>query len=111
MESVVLSIAINLASTLLVAGGRRLGEEALGDEQEQALQNAFAGAMAAMLGLDRSGHEVVANRGRDTVREIEAFDIRDDLICGTGLLIALIAGAGGALALLALFWRPVRETT
>ena len=49
MESVVLSIAINLASTLLVAGGRRLGEEALGDEQEQALQNAFAGAMAAML--------------------------------------------------------------
>jgi uncharacterized protein (DUF1697 family) len=33
----------------LVAGGRRLGEEALGDEQEQALQNEFAGATAAML--------------------------------------------------------------
>jgi hypothetical protein len=49
VEAVVLGIAINLASTLLVAGGRRLGEEALGDEQEQALENAFAGATAAML--------------------------------------------------------------
>lgn len=49
MEAVVFGIAINLASTLLVAGGQRLGEEALGDEQEQALQNAFAGATAAML--------------------------------------------------------------
>jgi hypothetical protein len=49
VEAVVLGIAINLASTLLVASGRRLGEEALGDEQEQALQNAFAGATAAML--------------------------------------------------------------
>jgi hypothetical protein len=49
VEAIALGIAINLASTLLVAGGRRLGEEALGDEQEQALQNAFAGATAAML--------------------------------------------------------------
>ena len=61
MEAIALGIAINLASTLLVADGRRLGEEALGDEQEQALQNAFAGATAAMLveiaryaGLDRN---------------------------------------------------------
>ena len=61
MEAVVLGIAINLASTLLVAGGRRLSEEALGDEQQQALQDAFAGATAAMLveigrhsGLDRN---------------------------------------------------------
>ena len=49
VEAIALGIAINLASTLLVAGGRRLGEEALGDEQEQALENAFAGATAAML--------------------------------------------------------------
>lgn len=61
MEAIALGIAINLASTLLVAGGHRLGEEALGDEQEQALENAFAGATAAMLveiaryaGLDRN---------------------------------------------------------
>ena len=61
MEAFVLGIAINLASTLLVAGGRRLGEEALGDGQEQALQDAFARATAAMLveiaryaGLDRN---------------------------------------------------------
>jgi hypothetical protein len=39
VEAVVLGIATDLASTLLVAGGRRLGAEALGDEQEQALQN------------------------------------------------------------------------
>jgi hypothetical protein len=49
VEAIALGIAINLASTLLVAGGRRLGEEALGDEQEQALQDAFARATAAML--------------------------------------------------------------
>ena len=49
MDAIVLDIATNLASTLLVAGGRRLGEQALGNEQEQALQNAFAGATAAML--------------------------------------------------------------
>jgi hypothetical protein len=49
VDAIVLDIATNLASTLLVAGGRRLGERALGNEQEQALQNAFAGATAAML--------------------------------------------------------------
>ncbi|MBA2442863.1 MAG: hypothetical protein M3494_01600 [Actinomycetota bacterium] len=61
MEAVILSIAVNLASTLLVAGGRRVAEEALGDEQEQALRDAFSGATAAMLveiarhaGLDRN---------------------------------------------------------
>ncbi len=42
MEAVILSIAVNLASTLLVAGGRRVAEEALGDEQEQALRDAFS---------------------------------------------------------------------
>ena len=36
----------------------------------------------------------------------EAFGLRDDLVGTTGLLIALLAGAGGAAALLALAWRP-----
>lgn len=49
MEAVAFGIAINLASTLLVAGGRRVAEEALGDDQEQSLQNAFSGAATAML--------------------------------------------------------------
>ncbi|MET0727185.1 MAG: DoxX family protein [Acidimicrobiales bacterium] len=40
----------------------------------------------------------------------EAFDIRDDLIGSTGLLVALIAGAGGAAGLLAAFWRPTPKT-
>ena len=35
-----------------------------------------------------------------------ALDIDDDLVGTTGLLIALIGGAGGAAALLAAFWRP-----
>jgi putative oxidoreductase len=39
-----------------------------------------------------------------------AFGIDDDLDAGVGLAIALIGGAGGALVLLALSWRPVRET-
>jgi putative oxidoreductase len=39
----------------------------------------------------------------------EAFDIREDLIGATGLLIALLAGGGGALALLLGFWRPARD--
>lgn len=36
----------------------------------------------------------------------EAFGLRDDLVGTTGLLIALLAGAGGAAALLAVAWRP-----
>ncbi len=36
----------------------------------------------------------------------DAFDIRDDLIGVTGLLITVIAGGVGAAALLAAFWRP-----
>jgi putative oxidoreductase len=36
----------------------------------------------------------------------EAFELRDDLIGWTGLLIAAIGGIGGGAALLALFWRP-----
>jgi hypothetical protein len=49
VDAIVLDIATNLASTLLVAGGRRLGQQALGNDQEQALKNAFAEATAAML--------------------------------------------------------------
>jgi putative oxidoreductase len=40
----------------------------------------------------------------------DAFDL-EDLWAWTGLLIALIAGVGGALALLAVFWRPERESS
>ena len=40
----------------------------------------------------------------------EAFDVRDDVIGTTGLLITAIAGIGGALLLLAVFWRPPRRT-
>jgi len=36
----------------------------------------------------------------------EAFDIRDDLIGTTGLLIAAVAGIGGAAVLLLTCWRP-----
>jgi hypothetical protein len=61
VEAIALGIATNLASTLLVASGRRLGEETLGNEQEQALQYVFTRATAAMIveiarhaGLDRN---------------------------------------------------------
>lgn len=36
----------------------------------------------------------------------EALDVRADLVGTTGLLIALVAGVGGAVALLATAWRP-----
>ena len=35
-----------------------------------------------------------------------ALDLTDDLVGSTGLLIAVLAGAGGAAALLAVAWRP-----
>ena len=41
----------------------------------------------------------------------EALDIRTDLAGTTGLLIALLAGAGGAALLLATCWRPERPAT
>jgi putative oxidoreductase len=40
-----------------------------------------------------------------------ALDIATDLDGWTGLAIALIAGAGGAALLLAVFWRPPARTT
>lgn len=49
MEAVALGIAINLASALMVAGTGRLRAAALGDEQKQVLEKAFAGATAAMM--------------------------------------------------------------
>jgi hypothetical protein len=49
VEAVALGIAINHASTLLMAGARRLREEAVGGAQERALKEVFAGATAAML--------------------------------------------------------------
>jgi len=39
----------------------------------------------------------------------DAFDLVDDLAGWTGLLIAAVAGYGGALALLAVFWRPEEQ--
>lgn len=36
----------------------------------------------------------------------EVLDLNDDLVGSTGLYIALVAGAGGAAALLATSWRP-----
>ena len=41
----------------------------------------------------------------------EAVDLRDDLVGALGLLIALIAGVGGAAALLVGFWRPPPKKT
>jgi putative oxidoreductase len=39
-----------------------------------------------------------------------AFEIDDDLIGTTGLLIAAVGGIGGAIGLLAAFWRPPAKT-
>ena len=41
----------------------------------------------------------------------DSLDIRDDLVGTTGLLIAAVAGLGGAVALLLIFWRPPQKTT
>lgn len=41
----------------------------------------------------------------------EALDISDDLVGTTGLLIAAVAGAGGAVLLLVTSWRPAKKTT
>lgn len=40
-----------------------------------------------------------------------ALDLDDDLVGSTGLLIALLAGVGGALGLLAVAWRPPPDKT
>lgn len=49
MEAVALGIAINLVSALMMAGSERLRIAALGEVQEQAFEEAFTGATAAML--------------------------------------------------------------
>jgi putative oxidoreductase len=38
------------------------------------------------------------------------LDLDDDLVGATGLVVALVAGVGGAAALLAAFWRPPAAT-
>ena len=38
----------------------------------------------------------------------DAFDLRNDLSGTTGLLIAAVGGIGGAVTLLAVFWRPAK---
>jgi hypothetical protein len=42
-------IATDLVSSLMVAGGRRVRDEALGDEQKRALRKVFEEATAAVL--------------------------------------------------------------
>ena len=42
-------IATNLSSTLMEAAGRRVRDEALGDDQERALNNVFGGATSVVL--------------------------------------------------------------
>ena len=39
----------------------------------------------------------------------EALDLREDLVGAAGLVTALVAGGGGAAALLALAWRPEQK--
>ena len=41
----------------------------------------------------------------------DVFDIRDDLVGTAGLLIATVAGIGGAAALLLIFWRPPQKAS
>ena len=52
---------------------------------------------------------VVGTIGPGTWSLDDAFDLRDDLVGTTGLLVTAIAGIGGALVLLAVFWRPPRR--
>ena len=40
----------------------------------------------------------------------DALDLRDDLTGTTGLLVSAVAGGGGALALLAVAWRPEKDS-
>lgn len=42
-------IATNLASSLSIAGGSRVRDEALGDAQERAMERVFQGATAVVL--------------------------------------------------------------
>jgi putative oxidoreductase len=64
-----------------------------GEGWEYVMTLTFAGLLLAVLGAGEWSLD-------------EALDLRDDLVGATGLLIALVAGAGGAAALLAAFWRP-----
>jgi putative oxidoreductase len=54
---------------------------------------------------------VVATVGPGRWSVDEALDLRDDMTGVTGLLIAIVAGGGGAGALLLGFWRPQARPT
>ena len=64
-----------------------------GEGWEYVMTLTFAGLLLAVVG---AGEWSLDN----------AFDLRDDLAGATGLVTALVAGAGGAVALLVAFWRP-----
>jgi putative oxidoreductase len=64
-----------------------------GEGWEYVMTLTFAGLLLAVIG---AGEWSLDN----------AFDLSDDLVGTTGLVTALVAGAGGAAALLAAFWRP-----
>lgn len=49
LYEVLSSIATNLASSLMVAGGRRVRDEALGDAQERAMEKVFGDATSVVL--------------------------------------------------------------
>ena len=64
-----------------------------GEGWEYVMTLTFAGLALAVLGAGEWSLD-------------HALDLDDDLVGATGLLTALVAGGGGALALLAGFWRP-----
>jgi hypothetical protein len=88
VDAIVLDIATNLASTLLVAGGRRLGGQALGNEQEQALKNAFAGATAAML-VEMARHADLDSKFLEHLKEQFVGFFEDRWIAETLVDVAL----------------------
>lgn len=67
MEAVMIGIAVNLVSTLIVAAGEHLRDEALGDDQKRALKQVFEGATAVML-VEIARH---GKSGRDLPEDLE----------------------------------------
>jgi putative oxidoreductase len=67
-----------------------------GEGWEYVMTLALAGFLLAVIGGGEWGLD-------------HALDLDDDLVGTTGLLIALVAGVGGAFALLAAAWRPEKK--